>query len=272
MKAGQNQVIFDSDLRVAQQAIQDKVKNLVQVQGDQMLLFNSARLSPLVKEAVVAAIDPQVLNQRVNNGTADVHTGLLSPKSSPLLYPTGVPTPQYDVAKAKQLLAQAKTAGYSGNISITCAPTPNNQEEMLATQALLQAAGFNVQVVTLSPTDNGTTVVVKRDFDITCFQQNWQQEGLDRNLARSLLSTSSSNYFGYQVPEFDSLVAELQQAQGASAQQAVVGKMQTLFNTNPPVAFLWDQPEYWFYTDNVHGLIMNRGVKLDFQKAYLANG
>ena len=73
---------------------------------------------PKVRQAIAAAVDVNVINQRVYAGKG-LSTTAMFHESFP--FDPKVPGPTYDVNKAKQLVTEAKTAG--SRSSATIAPS-----------------------------------------------------------------------------------------------------------------------------------------------------
>ncbi len=81
-----------------------------------------------VRQAVAAAVDPKVLDQRVNQGKGQPTSDLFPPSFK--WYP-GVSGPVYDPTKAKQLVSEAKAAGWARQIGLTFNNTPAGMSEGL---------------------------------------------------------------------------------------------------------------------------------------------
>ena len=98
--------------------------------------------NPLVREALRLAVDRQQIVSLVYDGYAKVGNDIFSPGDEG--YNSSLPQRGQDIAKAKQLLAEA---GYPNGLSVqlTAAPiypTANLQNEVLVEQ--VKAAGFNI--------------------------------------------------------------------------------------------------------------------------------
>lgn len=102
---------------------------------------------PRVIEAIKLATDRQTMVQTALQGHGKVVADVpIAPDSS--WYPKGL-TPEYDVSKAKQLLADA---GHSGGLDITLstsAAVPGMQDAAQAFQQVVKDAGINVKLDSL---------------------------------------------------------------------------------------------------------------------------
>ena len=95
-----------------------------------------------IRQAVGAAIDPQVVNQRAVSGTAQASNQLFQKDFR--WYPN-VPGPKVDIEAGKKLVAEAKAAGWDGKIRLLAGTSPEGQAIGLTVQTALQAIGMTVQ-------------------------------------------------------------------------------------------------------------------------------
>src|SRR5262249_34274175 len=106
---------------------------------------NPATKSLKVRQAVAAAIDMKVVDQRVSNGAGLPGTELFQ-KSFP--WDPGVTGPKFEPDRAKQLVTEAKGEGWDGTIRLLFTNTPFGQNLGLAVQSMLEAAGMKTVLET----------------------------------------------------------------------------------------------------------------------------
>ncbi|MFC5950387.1 ABC transporter substrate-binding protein [Pseudonocardia lutea] len=224
-----------------------------------------------VRQAVVAAIDTESVNQRAFNGTALATSALVHPET-PGLY-DGVAGPAYDPEKAKQLVAQAKAAGWDGRIRLLSDNASTRVDEAIAVKAQLEAVGFTVDVdSTQSLQDVIKKVVADRGYDLVLWGPQFSAEGLWAVMNRSFNSASKSNYYNYFDPRMDAELAKLRMASTPEQQKPIVAEMQTILDDNPFAANLAAFQEANVYDARIGGLVLDRGSIIRFDKAFVTSG
>ncbi len=219
-----------------------------------------------VRQAIAHAIDVNAVDDRANEGTGSATNAILGENSGFFTGAEGLP---YDRDKAGDLIAQAKADGFDGKINMLCA---KGSEEMgLAVSAQLGAAGFDVEYESL--TDSAAIVdrvIIKADFDVSCFGLNLIDEGLWPTMTNSLSSTSQSNYGGLQDPAIDELLSELRMASTTEEIGAAVAELQKRWNEVVPAVVLNSAPNATIYADNLHNLQPTSNSLVYFSDAYLS--
>ena len=217
-----------------------------------------------VRQAVAAAIDPQVMNDRVWSGKANVSNEPFT-KSFPW-YPA-VPGVKYDPAAARRLVQEAKTAGWDGKIRVLAAN--DNVNWALTVKALLEAVGMEVAADTSK--DLSTVVsqmLVQRDFDLASWAYGLQDD--DGNFPQFFinLSTQSPRY-GYKSADMDQGIDMLRQAGTDDARRVAYKKIgETLVRDLPsvPVAEL---SAAWVYSPKLHDVKRSAATITLFDKVWL---
>jgi peptide/nickel transport system substrate-binding protein len=92
-----------------------------------------------VREAIAAAVDIDTVNQRVNEGKG-VETSAIVHPGTPL-YTSGMDAPKADPAKAKQLVTEAKAAGWDGTINLLSGDTPDGVDSASPSRACSRRPG-----------------------------------------------------------------------------------------------------------------------------------
>jgi peptide/nickel transport system substrate-binding protein len=228
----------------------------------------TATANAKVREAVAAAIDPEVINQRAYEGEAEAGSALLQENFR--WYP-GVEGPEYNVDNAKKLVSEAKAAGWSGQVRIIYTNAPTAQAVGLATQTMLQAAGIDVALDTTKDTAGHIgTITVQKDFDIS----GWglaisSDDGAMPALAQNLASTSSSNRVGYKNPAVDQALKDLRAAANDDDKKAAFKTIAEEVSKDIPLLPFAAIEEFIVWQDDVHGLVFNHSTSVHLDKAWI---
>jgi peptide/nickel transport system substrate-binding protein len=221
-----------------------------------------------IRQAVAAAVDPAVLDQRGNSGKGIPTSDLLPPSFK--WYP-GISGPKYDPATAKKLVDEAKAAGWDGKINLTFNNSPVQQQVGLAVQAELQAVGMNPQLNTsLDTTSQVVAIATQKNFDVS----TWgialsNDDGAVPALAQNLSSTSTSNRVGFSDPKVDAAINDLFAATTDTQKKADYKIVAEAVYTQVPL-FVWSTvEEYTAWLPNVHGITPTDRSAVFFDKAWI---
>jgi peptide/nickel transport system substrate-binding protein len=221
-----------------------------------------------VRQAIAAAIDPQQINQRVYGGKGLVGTELF-PKS--FRYSPGVPGPKYDPNQAKQLVAQAKAAGWDGKIQYLTDTAPSSQQTGLTIQAMLQAVGMTVE---LSNIDTTTLALDKRtgNYQTTAhgFAITEDDLGILRSVIGNMQSTAAGNRMGYKSAQMDAALQQLLVAKTDADKKAAYGKISQVYVQEAPFLSLATVEEFVAWGANVHGVYAGSQSEVYFDKTWLS--
>ena len=197
--------------------------NLVQA----IYLNNQAKPfdNQLVRQALCYAIDRQGIMDMVADGHGTAVGSSIYPAFTKYFLPELVDKYPHDVAKAKELLAQA---GYPDGFDMTIS-VPNNYQPHMDTAEVvaeqLREAGINV---TIQPVEWSTwldTIYNGRQFQATVV-------GVDaaNMTARALLerftSTADNNFINYSNADYDALFAQAQATADDAEQTALYKEME----------------------------------------------
>ncbi|WP_305094338.1 ABC transporter substrate-binding protein [Prescottella sp. R16] len=220
-----------------------------------------------VRQAMAYAIDPQALDDRVNNGTGLPGSDMFPSFSQWHTDVAGLPT---DPDRAKSLLDEAKADGYDGRLSFLSLQEPTAQRRALAVQAMLQAVGFTVTIDYVnSATDQTKRVLVDHDFDAAGSSLSLNDAVPFQRLNTHLQSSSVLNSAGYSNPEMDSLLAELQTAKTADEKRPIFARIQQVVNDTVPFATWSAQAVFVPWTSSVHGVTPTLDSVILFDKVWI---
>lgn len=222
--------------------------------------------NPKVRQAIAAALDPEVINERVRDGKTAAGNALFN-ASFP--WDPGVEGPQVDLDRAKQLVTDAKAEGWDGSIELKC---HNGLPDLaIATQTMLQAAGMNV--------------TVKNDYDIQAFiadallNKNYEMaciglavspnDGAYPALEQQLYSTSPTNRLGYANPAMDAALDKLRVAATDDERRAAFKAIAEIFSADVPIAVFEAVEEYVAFDPDVHGVVPTSNSVMLFDKTWI---
>ena len=203
-----------------------------------------------VRQAFAAAIDPVQLDARVFEGKGSPGSEFLQKTSK---YFTGVAGPKYDVARAKQLVQEAKAEGWDGKIRWVCSNNAYGQSFTTVVQAMLQAAGFTVDAKVV---DNvSVDVISNRDYDSACWGLSPYSDDLGFwQLYGNLQSTVSSNRMGYKSPAMDAGLAAVRAAKTDDEKKAGYKSMAETYVAEQPLLVVGALEERATWNPNVQGV------------------
>ena len=220
-----------------------------------------------VRQAIGYALDPELIDQRAENGEGLPGSELFGKTSQ---WHVDTPGIAYDPAKAKELLTQAKADGYNGKLNYIVLSEPKDHAIGLAVQSLLQAVGFEVNLILANNAgDIVQNVYVKNDFDLAHAGIGLYESIPDLGLFSTTNSTSKSNTAGYANPAMDQLIAELQQTKDNASALAVISKIQSLWNETVPSAPVGGLSSFWAWQKNVHGVVPTATGIMLFDQAWM---
>jgi peptide/nickel transport system substrate-binding protein len=205
---------------------------------------------PRIRQAISMAADPDLMNERVNDGRGVTGRWLLPPGNR---FHVDTPYSVADQARARELVAEVKAeTGWDGRVTFV---TPPPEDQALAFQAQLNAVGFNA---TVEPLANFTQLIerilLNRDFDIAIWTMTTYDTNIYQALSRTLLSASTANYLSFTSPEMDALLGELRAADDDDATREVLGRIAQQWQTDQPFMYTGTQPYSTVVRDNIGGI------------------
>ncbi len=214
-----------------------------------------------VRKAIALAVDPDVVNQRAFNGKGHPTTKIFADWSK---WHNDVPAFTVDTAQAKQLVDAAKAKGFDGKIDYVTVNSPTSQAIATATQAMLNAVGFDVDVqYTASITDMVKRLYVDHDFDITYGSGSISDAVPYLRLGAALRSDSPNNLTGYNSPEMDTLLDAAQTATSDDAEKDALKAVEQKMHDDVPYLSLGWGANFVAWNQNVHGALpSNDGIML----------
>jgi peptide/nickel transport system substrate-binding protein len=206
-----------------------------------------------VRQAIAAAVDAELLNERVFDGLAIPSKALVG--ASFPWYPD-VEGPAYDLERAKELVAEAKAEGWDGKVRYLGKNNPAEIAEGVALQAMLGAAGIEL-VVDNTPDQAAFVqqVIVNKDFDMAGWAlSSTPDDGAESSISTNLLSTSPGNRIGYRNPAFDEAIRELRSAATDDEKVEAYRKLSEIVRDDVPVLPLVDTQNVILLAPELHGV------------------
>jgi peptide/nickel transport system substrate-binding protein len=220
-----------------------------------------------LRQAITAAIDPKVFDDRVYSGKSEESLALLQP-SFP--WDPGVAGPKTDTALATRLVTELKAAGWNGKLKLTCSNTPEYTRFAQSISTMLQAVGIEVE--NNSGHDLPTQireVSVTKNFDLTCFSLNIpSDEGAVIPLATAFGSTGSLRW-GYSSTAMDDAIRTVRRAATDDEKRAAWRKVAEVWNADQPGVPLGTIREAVIWKKNVHGVVPTQQTFMLLDKAWI---
>ncbi|HET8629233.1 MAG TPA: ABC transporter substrate-binding protein [Thermomicrobiales bacterium] len=213
-----------------------------------------------VRQALNYAVDKQALVTKIMRGHAKISQGQLLGEDG-VGYNPNVKAYPYDVAKAKQLLADAGAA----NLELTCFVTDGayiqDKDTMQAVAGMLQDAGVKV---TLQPIE--FSAFSQKFFANTLTGLNLQGmnyfpvEDADFVFANYLSDAVARMYAN---PDFDKALRASEQELDEQRRLKQLQDIDSMLYDDPPVIFLFQPPDLFGVAKNVAGFTARHDARID---------
>jgi peptide/nickel transport system substrate-binding protein len=220
-----------------------------------------------VRQAIAAAIDIDTVNERAYEGTATASGAVVHPDTP--LFTDGIGGPDYDPDRARELVDEARAAGWDGRLGLLSIDSPTSNEVSLTVEGMLEAVGMDVSVENVPTTELIERVITDQNFDVTAWSLDVLPEAPWTGVDRNLRSDSPTNRTGYADADFDAALAELREASTVEARREAIAEVQAVWNeTVPGVVYNHDE-EFLTWGDNVHGVRLTREGVAMLDDAYV---
>ena len=221
-----------------------------------------------VRAAVAAALDPAVINTRVNDGKGLPNNALFDSNFS--LNP-GVAGVKPDAVAAKKFLDEAKAAGASGKIRVACTNQPERVALAQILDTQLKAAGFETAVrADIDTATQITEITSKRDFDLGCWGMSIPNDDTAiLALVQNFWSASPTNRVGYSSPAWDAALNVALGAKDDAAKKAAYKTLAELWNKDVPSVIFETVIERVAFQNKVQGVYLTESSMFFLDKAWL---
>jgi peptide/nickel transport system substrate-binding protein len=267
LKLGEVQAAYTRDPRVAARTKADGLSHYSEAVGlGDVALINDGLHNPVtadvrLRQAIAAAIDPRVIDTRVNAGQG-LPTSAILPKDSPIY--GGVDGPAYDPQKAKQLVQEVKSGGWNGKLNVVC---PNTNDEGLVIQALLQAVGIDAALASLPRAEHVRRTTITGEYDVACGGPSVSVSSPITRLDRYFGPTNT--FTGFRNDEFNAALKVVKAAGTTTQMKAAMSNLQQVWNRTIPTAVVGAIETMIYWGKTVHGLEFNQNATAYFGGAYI---
>jgi peptide/nickel transport system substrate-binding protein len=203
-----------------------------------------------VRQAFELSIDRDALNKVVFNGLYEPTCSPI-PLNSPFATPALGTCPPHDVAKAKQLLADAGVKP-PVKVELTTDNSPQATRIGQAIQSMTKEAGFEVK---LRPTEFATALDESDAGRYQAFQVGWSgRPDPDGNISNFHLSEGSQNISRASDKHIDDLILEARTTTDTAKRKQLYEQVIKAVQERDSVLYLWRQKTYIGAAKNVGGL------------------
>ena len=195
-------------------------------------------LTPEVRKAISQAIDRDTINKQIFNGTRVDATGWVSPVVDGYQADVCGDACVYDAAKAKQTLEAA--GGYDGDLKLWYNGDGDHKAWTEATcNSIKQALG--IDCTASAAVDFATFLTAAGNNEYGMFRYGWQMDypSIENFLAPLYAKNADSNYFTYDNPAFEKLLAEAAAAGSLDEANAKYQEAEALLVDDMPTIPMW---------------------------------
>jgi peptide/nickel transport system substrate-binding protein len=259
---------------VVEEALTEKTPGYLQMVGLGVTgLINSREGHPghdvRVRQAIQLAMDPELVNERANDGAGVVSSSLFPDVSR--FHQEGVTGLPHDPDRARELVEEAKADGYDGKITYLQGSSPQQRAIGQAIEAQLDAVGFDAKAEYLpSITDLISRVVVDGDYDMSTWALSWRDSAPYARMFGINHSAGGTGYGTATSPEMDKLIEDFQAAATEEEQLAAAEALQEGWNELVPAMVLGPSAEFSPWQENVHGVITNSNTMVLLDEAWVS--
>lgn len=190
-----------------------------------------------VRHALAHALDRQLVVDKILNGNATLTNGILSPDA--FGKNKNLPAYEYDVEKAKALLAEA---GYPDGLDVTLDVDGANKEIAEAISAVVSKAGFRIAVVVGEGSMLSSRYRTKGEpIDGQMWLTSWGNGSLDPVgiFVPTHRTADRGNSSGYSNPEVDALLDAANTESDRAKRAELYSQAEAIINKDLPKLYLW---------------------------------
>jgi len=222
-----------------------------------------------VRQAIQLAMDPELVNERANDGAGVVSSSLFPPTSR--FHQEDVTGLPHDPDRARELVEEAKADGFDGKITYLQGSSPQQRAIGQAIEAQLDAVGFDAKAEYLpSITDLISRVVVDGDYDMSTWALSWRDSAPYARMFGINHSAGGTGYGTATSPEMDKLIEDFQAAATEEEQLGAAKALQEGWNELTPAMVLGPSAEFNPWQDDVHGVTTNSNTMVLLHEAWIS--
>ncbi|MBS0318696.1 MAG: ABC transporter substrate-binding protein [Proteobacteria bacterium] len=220
-----------------------------------------------VRRAINHAVNKDALIAVTTRGLGTPMKSMMSSKT-PLMDGSAPPYP-YDVAKAKQLLAESGVAPGFELSCMTLAGSADEISNMTAIQQMLGVIGIKLKIELL---DNATRNARYKSADFQMRNALWTDDLADPSEIASYIlysPTVQSLHSGWKSERVDSLFLASQEEIDVDKRRAQYKEMQDIYKADAPMVFMYESPYPVAFRKNVKGYVQIPLGNNYFDEVYL---
>ena len=269
--AGDIEIATEIPVHMIKQIETNKNTKVVKVNGTRtfFISLNNTKPpfnNPLVRKAANHALNKKLIIDRILSGTATSLNGVLSPDT--FGFDKGLPAYDYDVGKAKKLLAEA---GFPNGIDVTLDVEGAYSEMAQAIGSLLTKAGIRTKIVV----GEGSVLKTKWDpvkqKDGDMWLTSWGNASLDPEdiFAPTLATAARGNSAGYSNPIVDGLLKAASTETNTEKRAEIFHRAQKQVVADAPWVFLWLPQDIYGVSKRLKGWQPGADARINLHRAYL---
>jgi peptide/nickel transport system substrate-binding protein len=269
--AGDVEIATEVPVHMMKQIEANKSTKVVKVNGTRSFFVALNNTKPpfdnvLVRRAANHALDKRLIIDRILQKTATPINGVLSPDA--FGFDATLPAYEYDVAKAKKLLAQA---GFPNGIDVTLDAEGAFSEMAQAIASLLTKAGIRTKVLV------GEGSVIRDKWDPVKPKvgdmrlTSWGNGSLDPEdiFAPTLKTRDRGNSAGYSSGVVDGLLDAASTETNPDKRAEMFHHAQKQVNADAPWIFLWVPQDIYGVSTRLKGWQPSADSRVNLHRAYL---
>lgn len=219
-----------------------------------------------VRKAIAHALDPEVIDQRANDGTGLPSSAVVTEES--VLWSEGLEGPAYDRDLARGLLDEAKADGYDGQITLSCDNAPKKVDWAIAVEAMLETVGFEVNLDNSRRLADHRNLFFEGNYDLSCFAMSVDDTQMWSTFQTTLGEDPvAQSRVGYQSEAMSEAMAALRAAGTTEDRQEALRVVQEVWNEEAPMAITGHSEQGVAWQDHVEGLTFTNGATTFFDHA-----
>lgn len=269
--AGDVEIATEVPVHMMKQIEANKNTRVAKVNGTRSFFVALNNTKPpfdnvLVRRAANHALDKKLIIDHILQKTATPINGVLSPDA--FGFDASLPAYEYDVAKAKKLLAQA---GYPNGIDVTLDAEGAFSEMAQAIGSLLTKAGIRTKVLV------GEGSVIRDKWDPVKPKvgdmrlTSWGNGSLDPEdiFAPTLKTQDRGNSAGYSSGVVDGLLSAASTEVNPEKRAEMFRHAQKQVNADAPWIFLWVPQDIYGVSKRLKGWQPSADSRVNLHRAYL---
>ena len=218
------------------------------------------------RQAVAHALDRELMDQRLTDGTGQPTSALLAESSR---FYDGQEGPVYDEERASELVAELREDhDWDGSLNLLIADGPENVEAGVVTKALLDAAGFDTTITNI-PVSQVTARQFTGDYEMVISGLSVSDADPASTFASVMTPGGAANLTGVDDPELTQAIADVRDAGNIDAQIEAYNRLQEVYNEVLPVTIIANAEEYVTVDESVRGVKPTMASTMLFDNAYI---